>query len=164
MSKIAVTIEGRTFNVEIPSVLSTETTFDVHVDGTPLRVTLSDPGQTDWVMVNGRPYEVALGADLHWIKTATGLHSVEMRDLDAIASRPVMGDGRLKAPIPGLISKIWVTPGQQVGLGEPVLILEAMKMQNELRAPRAGVVSSIHVQPGDTVARLQVLVEIEAQS
>jgi biotin carboxyl carrier protein len=161
MSKIAVTIDEHAFTVEIPPVLNDDSTLTVLVDGEPMRVSLPDPGRTDWVIIDGRPYEVALDDDLRWIKSAAGLHRLEMRDLDAAVTRPVTGDGRLKAPIPGLISKIWVTPGQAVTLGEPVLILEAMKMQNELRAPRAGVVAGIHVQPGDTVTRAQVLVEIE---
>ena len=50
--------------------------------------------------------------------------------------KPPDGELTVKAPIPGLVVKVLVAPGQQVVEGEPLLILEAMKMENELRAPR----------------------------
>lgn len=57
----------------------------------------------------------------------------------------------LKAPLPGTISDIKVTVGQQVNAGDTVLVLEAMKMQNNIEAEHAGKVTAIMVKPGDTV-------------
>ncbi|MGB8648269.1 MAG: biotin/lipoyl-containing protein [Anaerolineae bacterium] len=71
------------------------------------------------------------------------------------------GDILIKAPMPGLVKGIPVEVWQEVKAGQGVLILEAMKMENELRAPRAGAVSDIKVKPGDKVEQGQLLVVIK---
>lgn len=75
--------------------------------------------------------------------------------------RPPEGELLIKAPIPGLVVKVPVTAGQEVGEGETLVILEAMKMENELRAPRAGLAHDVRVAPGDQVALGQVLLAIK---
>jgi len=70
------------------------------------------------------------------------------------------GEVAIRSPIPGLIFDVAVTAGQQVQAGEILIIVEAMKMENELRAPREGVVQATHVAPGDSVDKGQLLVTI----
>jgi len=65
----------------------------------------------------------------------------------------------LKAPMPGLIVDVRVQPGQAVQKGDPLLVLEAMKMENILKAPADGTVSSIKVNLRDNVQKGQVLVQ-----
>jgi acetyl/propionyl-CoA carboxylase alpha subunit len=65
----------------------------------------------------------------------------------------------LKAPMPGLIVDIRVQPGQAVQKGDPLLVLEAMKMENILKAPADGTVSGIKVNLRDNVQKGQVLVQ-----
>jgi biotin carboxyl carrier protein len=74
--------------------------------------------------------------------------------------KPPDGELTVKAPIPGLVVKVLVAPGQQVVEGEPLLILEAMKMENELRAPRAGVIHDVRAQARMQVALGQVLLTL----
>lgn len=69
-------------------------------------------------------------------------------------------DTVIRSPIPGLIFDVPVTEGQEVEVGDILVIVEAMKMENELRAPRPGTVQATHVGPGDSVAKGQVLVTI----
>ncbi len=164
MSKIAVTIDGRTFTVELPALLAHETMVTALIDGQPVTIALDDDELGAWHAVDGRVYETIIDQDLHWIRTRTGVHALEARDLDAVVSRPVTGDGRVKAPIPGLIARVLVEVGQSVEIGQPILVLEAMKMQNEIRSPLDGVIEAVHVQPGATVARSQVLIEIGRSS
>jgi biotin carboxyl carrier protein len=57
----------------------------------------------------------------------------------------------VKSPIPGLIFDVTVEEGQEVAAGDILVIVEAMKMENELRAPRGGIVQAIHAGPGDSV-------------
>lgn len=66
-----------------------------------------------------------------------------------------------KAPIPGNIVAVKVKPGQQVKAHDPVVILEAMKMETPINAPAAGTVKSVFVEVGTSVKQGQVLVEFE---
>ena len=66
----------------------------------------------------------------------------------------------MKAPIPGLITRVLVRPGEQVEAGQILLVLEAMKMENEIRAPMMGTVSTVLVVPQQSVARGDMLVEV----
>jgi biotin carboxyl carrier protein len=74
--------------------------------------------------------------------------------------KPPAGELIIKAPIPGLVINVAVTPGQVVAEGDSLIILEAMKMENELRAPREGTVHEVRVAPGDLVALGQVLLSV----
>jgi biotin carboxyl carrier protein len=118
------------------------------------------PDRTEWIIIGGRSYEIVLDPDLHWIKGYAGLHRLEVRDLEAVVARPVSGDGRVKAPIPGTITRILVEAGDEVALGQPLLVLEAMKMENEVRAPRAGRMGRVNVRSGQDVTLHQILAEI----
>ena len=83
----------------------------------------------------------------------------------AIAACPVgitPCPGVLKAPMPGLVGRVQVQPGEQVAAGAPLVVLEAMKMENELKAGAPGVVKSVRVVSGEAVEKGQVLVEFEA--
>jgi biotin carboxyl carrier protein len=67
----------------------------------------------------------------------------------------------ISAPMPGLVLKIQVEEGQKVQAGQGVVVVEAMKMENELKASADGVVTKIEVSEGDTVDKGAVLVVIE---
>lgn len=70
-------------------------------------------------------------------------------------------EGLLQAPMPGKILEILAEEGNEVKAGDPVIILEAMKMQNEISIPRSGRIKDIKVQPGDSVMKDDVLLELE---
>jgi biotin carboxyl carrier protein len=71
------------------------------------------------------------------------------------------GELSIKAPIPGLVVRVLVEPGRPVVEGETLLILEAMKMENEIRAPRAGVIHEVRSEPGAQVASGQILLTLK---
>ncbi|WP_232076805.1 ATP-binding protein [Variovorax sp. PBL-H6] len=73
------------------------------------------------------------------------------------------GDGKLRASMNGRVVAVLVAPGQQVDAGQPLMTLEAMKMEHLHASPVAGTVKSVHVAPGDQVATGRVLVEIDAE-
>jgi len=100
------------------------------------------------------------------IKIEKSIFEIELKDkMDMLLEK--MGISNLdsaqvndmKAPMPGLILDILVTPGQEVKKGDQLLILEAMKMENVLKAPGDGTVSSIEVAKGDSVEKGQVLIK-----
>jgi glutaconyl-CoA decarboxylase len=70
------------------------------------------------------------------------------------------GDGVIKAPMQGLVFKVKVKAGDAVKLGEVILILEAMKMQNDIVATAAGTVKAVHVQEGAVVSQDDPLVTV----
>jgi len=74
-----------------------------------------------------------------------------------------VASGSLLAPMPGTVVSVAVEAGQQVEAGQPVLVLEAMKMQHTVSAPYAGVVTEIDVKPGAQVAAGEVLAVVEEQ-
>ena len=84
------------------------------------------------------------------------------RDIQALTSRREgrPGGGVVRAPMPGLVVRLEVQEGQRVTAGSPLVVVEAMKMENELRAPRAGRVAKIHVKRGAAVERGAVLVTL----
>ncbi|MCR5680515.1 MAG: biotin/lipoyl-binding protein [Prevotella sp.] len=78
----------------------------------------------------------------------------------APAAVPAGAGAPLKAPLPGTITEVKVQVGQQVNVGDTLLVLEAMKMQNNIESEYAGQVTSIIVKPGDTVMEGAVLLTI----
>jgi acetyl/propionyl-CoA carboxylase alpha subunit len=83
-----------------------------------------------------------------------------IRDLSA-ANATLSGPAPIKAPMPGLIVRVNVKPGDTVTAGQGVVVMEAMKMENELRATAAGTVKSVEVIPGAAVEKGALLVALE---
>jgi len=85
-----------------------------------------------------------------------------IRDLTAAQSGPA-GPAPLVAPMPGLIVRVNVQPGDAVAAGDGLVVMEAMKMENELRAAGPGKVKAVHAKPGEAVDKGALLVELEAE-
>jgi len=123
-----------------------EQVFDVqvHTDG---------GGHAD-VTVNGRSHRVQL-PEATSARAPTG-GTTQARPS---ARRPVSGPGELRAPMAGLVLQVPVV-GQQVRVGDALVVLDAMKMENTLAAPTTGVVQEVAVLRGDTVVRGALLVRV----
>jgi biotin carboxyl carrier protein len=67
----------------------------------------------------------------------------------------------LRAPMPGLLVKVLCQVGDEIQAGQPLVVLQAMKMENELALPRGGTIASIGVEPGQSIEQGQVLVVVE---
>jgi biotin carboxyl carrier protein len=83
-----------------------------------------------------------------------------IRDLSAATAAPT-GPAPIIAPMPGLIVRVNVSVGDRVEAGQGLVVMEAMKMENELRAIAAGVVKSVEVSPGTAVEKGTLLVVLE---
>ena len=163
MSKLSVSINGATYDVELDQQPQSDADLTVVVDGETLRVIvpeLNNPDATGWLLIDGRPYEVTVDRNLHWIKSSHGVTRLELRDCETAVARPASTDGRIKAPIPGQIARVLVAVGDTVEVGQSLMILEAMKMENHVRATRAGNVDQLHVAAGQTVTLHALLAEI----
>lgn len=84
----------------------------------------------------------------------------QMRKAAGISAGPTI-EKQFKAPMPGLVMDIKVEPGQQVKAGEPMVVIEAMKMENILKAKGKATVKTIHVSQGQSVEKGDKLVEFE---
>jgi len=160
--------------------------YDVTVDGKPHRLELekADAGwkcrldgqelQVDAVvtrpdvlslLVNGRSYEIKreqTATDLHlWVGSTR--FGVELRDPRSLRSRrdgtgEERGPKKLIAPMPGKVVRVLVAEKSEVEAGQGIVVVEAMKMQNEIRSPKKGVVQKVlaaagaHVNAGDVLA------------
>ena len=164
MHKLTIMVENHPYEVEVSPSRSTPGEYEVNVDGHLLTVYVPDydnPDLADWMIVDDRPYELLFAPDLRSVQLEGMRHTIQLRDKETRGVRPASGDGRIKAPIPGLIARINVEPDQPVEAGQTVLVLEAMKMENEIRASKPGIVRQIHVKQGQTVTLNEALVEIE---
>jgi len=88
-------------------------------------------------------------------------------DIDLLQERFTQQESRhsatcaIRAPMPGLVLDVRVRAGETVNTGDGLLVLEAMKMENELNAPQDGVIQTVHVTTGDAVARNSLLIELK---
>lgn len=120
------------------------------------------------VVINGTAYEVKrelTPVDLHlWVGSAR--YAAEVRDPRSLRSRrraagAAAGIKKLVAPMPGKVVRVLVKEKAEVQAGQGVLVVEAMKMQNELKSPKKGVVQKILAAPGTTVNAGDVLAIVE---
>lgn len=102
------------------------------------------------IKVNNNTYEVAISDALDILIKSMGIEIGKTKVVNAI-----------KAPMPGLILEISVEVGQTVKENDPLLILEAMKMENSFLSPRDGIIKSIAVEKGNAVDKGQLLIEFE---
>lgn len=145
MKNITFKIKDKEYNVEI-----------VGVEDTMAKVN-----------VNGISYEVEVNQPIKTTKTPTLVRPIAVPSTDstpttartASPSAP-KGTGTLKSPLPGKILDIYVKLGENVKVGQTLICLEAMKMENNINSDREGVITSINVHKNDTVLEGDVLVEI----
>ncbi|MBX7124468.1 MAG: biotin/lipoyl-binding protein [Cyclobacteriaceae bacterium] len=156
-------LAGTTFVVDPESVT---------VDNQPLDwdVTQTSPGQYH-ILRNGRGYAVEVVRMDPQTKTVVlkcngHLHTVEIHDaFDQLLETMGMSGkatakvNNLRAPMPGLIIDLKVKAGDPVKSGDPLLVLEAMKMENIIRAAGDAVVKAVRISKGDGVEKGQVLIE-----
>ena len=151
-------------NVEYPVVAEGGT---ITVNGRAFTVEVTDDGA---VLVDGIVYDIVLEDEMATVGDES--YAVEVSGLAMTAAAPApissaappmieAGAGAVLAIMPGKIIRMMVEVGQAIKEGEPVCVLEAMKMENELNARQDGTVQAVHVKPGDDVEKDQVLVEIE---
>ena len=139
MKKYKFTINGADYSVEINNV----------------------EDRTMEVDVNGKSYIVLLDKEVKQTKTPTLLRSVAVPTTDQGASVKVAAKtGTIKSPLPGTILDIFVKQGDKVSIGQRILLLEAMKMENNIESDKAGTVTEIKVAKGDAVMEGDVLIVI----
>jgi len=117
------------------------------------------------VEVNGTVYDVEIQKDLKLAKTPTLVRQEVPQPTRKETKIPrnitKTTNVAIKAPLPGTIISILVKPGDKVTMGQKLLTMEAMKMENNVLSEKDGIVTSVNVKQGDTVMQNDVLIEIE---
>ncbi|HEY2806231.1 MAG TPA: acetyl-CoA carboxylase biotin carboxyl carrier protein subunit [Gemmatimonadales bacterium] len=164
--KYTVEVGGKSFEVEIEG-------GRLLLDGRAVDATLSGlPDSALRRMVRGRHVRSILAQpgeqSGNWTLAFDGCRlpvqvlDARGRALKAAGSREgtKTATGILKAPMPGLVLRVQVEEGSSVEAGQGMVVIEAMKMENELKAPRTGTVAKVHVVPGARVEKGTLLVEL----
>ena len=109
------------------------------------------------ILVDGTSYEVRISRD----EIALNGYRVPRRQKRLSATAGAHGKVTIVAPMPGKVVRVLVSPGQEVTAGQGIVVVEAMKMQNELKSPRAGRVTSLNAKENDSINAGAVLAVIE---
>jgi biotin carboxyl carrier protein len=166
--KYFVTVNGRAHEVVLEERAGA---LSVEVDGKPLDFAYEEVDDLGQVLAlrDGRSYGLSIEGDATRaaVTLAGHFYDVQLEDERERAARAAerqsaRGGGVVASVMPGVVVELLVKPGDSVEKGQALLILSAMKMQNEISAPAAGVVECVHVVAGQPVAagaRLVTLAE-----
>ena len=162
MSDLKLVVDGQDFSLRIAAGVC-------ETDGRHVTTDIARIGDGEYsVIVDGQQHFVSVSpaTDGSLEACADGLtfrvKVVDPRQLPDAAGNAVSGGaGQVRASMPGKVVAILVKEGQSVTSGQGLMVVEAMKMQNEMRAPSGGIVRSVSVRPGDSVASGDILATIE---
>ena len=155
--KFTLNISGTEYQVEIDG-------NSLLVDGQPFVIGMENGVLT----VDGIVYDVSLGSGMATVEgqeyavkaSGMSIQASAPKKVQAKKKKAAAGAGTVAAMMPGAILKVLVAEGEEVQEGDVVIVLEAMKMENEIHAHKSGVVEKVHVEPGENVENDQPLVEI----
>lgn len=161
-----VTIDDKSYRVELNLI---QGRWSCRLDGELVEVdaVLARPDVLS-ILVSGAAFEIKrerTPSDLHlWVKNSRFQAAVsDPRSLRSRKSVRAAGEGpqKLTASMPGKVVRLLVSPNAEVEAGQAILVMEAMKMQNELKSPKKGVVKQILAAEGATISAGEVLAIVE---
>ena len=139
----------------------------VTIDGEPVTVDARRTARGYSLVLDGRVVEVAVvdGASrgdliVHLPSGAVPV-SIDARRRRGRSAAHADGEQRIVAPMPGRVVRVLAQPGDDVELRQPLIVIEAMKMENELRAPKSGRVKEVAVETGASVEAGRLLIVVE---
>ena len=160
-----IAIDGKSYRLELNRV---ENRWTCHVDGREVEVDaiVARPDVLS-LRIGNQAFEIKcerVGGEMHlWVGSAR--FEAQVRDPRSLRGRvravDDQGPKKLTAPMPGKIVRILVAQGEQVEAGTGVLVVEAMKMQNEIKSPKKGTIQKIQVSEGAAVNAGDVLAIVE---
>jgi acetyl/propionyl-CoA carboxylase alpha subunit len=142
--------------------------WEVDFDSTPLAADVREvePGVYS-ILIDGRSHEVKIeaGADRCYAVLRGRRYEVQVLDPRRLergrGTSSAAGRQRIVSPMPGRVVRVLVRAGEEVTMGQGIVVVEAMKMQNEIRSPKTGRVIALRVQEGAAVAGGETLAEVE---
>lgn len=165
MRRYTITVDDEALVVDVEVVGAN--VYRVYLDGRLIDVELTDHRDlahgsiTPAVQVSPPAGETASRPVERAVRQAAAVPGAPAAAPRAVAPAQRGGPDKVTAPMPGVILAVQASVGASVKRGEPLLVLEAMKMKNELKSPRDGVVAEVYVSPGQQVAYGEFLVRFE---
>ena len=135
-------------------------TFKINENNYGVKI-VSHEDNTIELEVNGTAYSVKMKEEVKTLKTPTLVRKPSTATLEPIKINPNAGKSKIVAPIPGVVLVINVTIGDVIKVGDALLVLEAMKMENSITSEKAGKVTAINVKVGQQVLQSEVMIELE---
>jgi len=161
-----VLIDGKSYRLELARV---DGRWECRVDGREIAIDAVLPRRDVLsILIGGQAYEIKrerTATDLHlWVGPVR--HEVVLRDPRSLHSRRASGGAdqgprKLVAPMPGRVVRVLVGEGDGVEAGQGLVVVEAMKMQNEIKSPKKGTVRKLVAAPGANVNAGEVLAVVE---
>jgi biotin carboxyl carrier protein len=161
-----VIVNGKSHRLELEKAA---TGWECRLNGQPVNIdAVITRGDVLSLLVDGHAYEIKreqTATDLHmWVGTTC--FAVELRDPRSLRSRNKTGGDekgprKLLAAMPGRIVRLLVAENSEVEAGQGIVVVEAMKMQNEIKSPKKGIVKKISATPGAAVNPGDVLAIVE---
>ena len=111
--------------------------------------------------VNGTSYAVTMKEDIKKSKTPTLVRSASRRPAEPLKVNPSSQKTKIVAPIPGVVLSIDVKVGDTLKVGDRMLVLEAMKMENNIVCEKAGTITALHISVGQQVLQDEIMIELE---
>jgi glutaconyl-CoA/methylmalonyl-CoA decarboxylase subunit gamma len=132
------------------------------IDGNKFEVDIVQiEGNIAKIEVNGTTFNVEIHRQVQPVKTPVLVRPAVKEPQKQIEKKVGGAKTSVKAPLPGIILKFLVKPGDEVQKGQKLFIMEAMKMENEIKAERDGVIMSIRVAEGQSVLQEEVIMEMD---
>ena len=162
------TIDGMEHDLEIEE-LANAGSFEIHLGGKKISADLRQAGPTSFsIIVGTRSFDldVIRQSDEFVVSSRAGVTRLTLEDarrrlMQSRGAREVSGKVQMRAMMPGRVLSVSVQVGDQVEAHQGVLVIEAMKMENELKSPKAGKVAEVKVTAGQTVEKGELLIVIE---
>ena len=136
--------------------------FRYKINGTVYEVDiLAVKDETARVQVNGKSYDVEIEKEAPQPKPKKAVIQYEEAETEEIMTAGGSEAKSIKAPLPGVIIKVLVKPGDKVTEDQDVCTLETMKMENAIKAECSGVITAVNIAPGQSVQQEEVLIELK---
>lgn len=167
--KVLATHSGNSYEIKITF---NEGVAFAEIEGREYKLEVSEPESNVYLLKHaGRVYEIFVSpsqSDRESLNVSVGFHVLDVKVVDpkrlrgtGLRSADARGTGEIRTAMPGKVVKLLKATGDTVKAGDGVIIVEAMKMQNEMTSPKDGTIKEIRFEKGDTVNASDILVVID---
>ncbi|MBT8297658.1 MAG: acetyl-CoA carboxylase biotin carboxyl carrier protein subunit [Maribacter sp.] len=122
---------------------------------------LSHEGNKIELEVNGTSYSVNMKEQIKKTKTPTLVRAASKRPAEPLKVNPSSSKTKIVAPIPGVVLSLDAAVGDVIEIGDRLLVLEAMKMENNIVSEKAGTITAVNVKVGQQVLQNEIMIELE---